>query len=625
MTNVRRSILLLLAACGPAPGYGSGGATTSAGSSGGNASAGPVTQVNVTNVTNNVYVAWGDSGPEEGIDWNDPRLQRAVRETAQLIGHPVELHFNVAMMPRPTRWFFDNLFETQVGHIPRDIERFKGEEPQAFAEGAARLRQIFFDYDGSVREPSIEFHSDRGVLWIRLGSGWIPERAVSYGFREAYIAFLDRRFDGRRAEDVESAAYADYFRWIDELGNRGDRDRRSAALRNATVLWHHTQHGPVDLHAEITAWLVDEASFFRNDYNHHADELASLGQGSPWREAEREYCRFINAAWPRLSDEHRLDLLEEMYLRRSGPGRERDPYLRDVYPGVDLFALSLGVVDRWIRAGHPAPDSVSDRDHTGRLYLYVVCAPRPEGDHMFDRGRCDSDFYRHASTDAQLQTRLFDEVLRRGDAELTTALFANLRWIGSPHVMAAWRRFERDPAQWGAATRVIAELVGYDRDGDRATLYDDAVRLWRANPALRGSILYLLAAIDEPRHSSVVQWDEFARIFGSLASRRDFEAYLSYGDGAIRRVASVWPALAPNADGADALVPALERAMNDNDRLRSDIQRVAHGVLRSLMETLRERRDTASMARLRRYFEDRKRRHPSEEAIMDTFIGMTTR
>ena len=47
-------------------------------------------------------------------------------------------------------------------------------------------------------------------------------------------------------------------------------------------------------------------------------------------------------------------------------------------------------------------------------------------------------------------------------------------------------------------------------------------------------------------------------------------------------------------------------------------------MLRSLVEVLRERRDTASMNRLRRYFEQRRRQHPSEERVLDTFISMTT-
>ncbi|RLB53579.1 MAG: hypothetical protein DRJ42_11580 [Deltaproteobacteria bacterium] len=610
-------LCLLLSACGASPGYSEDGTTAAA------PGAGPITaNVNVVNVTNNVYVAWGDHGAEE-VDWEDARLARAVNETASLIGHPVEFHFNVSMMPRPTAWFFDALFERDIGGVPRDIERFKGRSPQAFIYGAEHLKQIYFDYDGSVRETGITFNAERGVLWVRMGGRYIPDGVVSYGFRTAYDARLDQRFDGRRAEEVDPAEFRDYASWIDSRGFRGDRERRAGALRNAAVLWDRTRQGPADVHGEITEWLSKKVSFLVQAYGRHADEVEGQGPGTPWGDAEEAWCKWVNAAWPGLNDEQRATLLDKMYIRRTGRGREDDPYLRDIFPGVDLFQLSLGVLDRWVTAGHPTPARVTRREHTQQLYLWVVCAPRPEGRRMYDRGRCDSDFWRHAVTDSQLRDRLFAEILRRDDDQVTEALFANLKWFSSDYTLEAWRHFETSPQQWSVGTRVLSELMSYSRQDLRAQMYDDSVRLWRRNPRLRGALLYLLACIETGRGSSPVDWDGFARLYGGPANRRDFDAFLSLGTGAVSRAYVVWPALARNANAADALIPHLERAMNDPETGR-DFERVAHGALRSLVEVLRERRDTASMFRLRRFFEQRKQQRPSEARLMDTFISMTT-
>lgn len=243
---------------------------------------------------------------------------------------------------------------------------------------------------------------------------------------------------------------------------------------------------------------------------------------------------------------------------------------------------------------------------------------------MYDRGSsCDSDFWRHAVADPALRDRLFDEVLRRDDDAVTEALFANLKWRSSEYVLDAWRHFESNPRQWGIATRVLSELMSYSRQDLRAEMYDDSVRLWRQHPPLRGALLYLLACMQTGRRSSLVEWDDFARLFGGLANRRVFEAYLSLGPGAVSRVHVVWPALARNANAAEVLIPHLQAALDDPER-RRDFERVAHGTLRSLVEVLRERNDTASMNRLRRFFEQRKRQRPSEARLMETFISMTT-
>jgi hypothetical protein len=586
------------------------------------------TQVNVTNVTNNVYVAWGEQGQTEEVDFSDPRLARAVNETAQLVGHPVQFHFNVAMMPRPTKWFFDALFERYIGRIPRDLEELKGRDADAFEHGRAHLEQIHFDYDGSVREMEIRLDVDRKILRVRMGDqgNLIPTNTMSYAFEEAYEARLREMFDGRTAESVGSDAYRDYFRYLDDIGYRGDQEKRAAALRDMIVLWERTSGGPAELHAATTAWIAEETDFFRNAYHHHADDIAGYAESSPWFAAERAFAGFVNHGWPSLTDQQRRKVLEQMYVRRMGDGREDDPFLRNTFPGIDLFALSMDVVDRWIRAGKPKPYPVHDDDHTNRLFDFVVCAPRAHDGRMYQRARCDSELYRYASTDAALRERLLDEVLRRGDVELTEALFANLKWLSSPYVLDAWRFFESDARQWGIASRVLAELMDHSRQNLRNEMYDDAARLWRQDPAKRVAILYVLASMEDPRsaYTNIVRWNDFSRTFGPPASRRDLDAFLAYGEGALVRVSAIVPALAPGVNVADALAPHLDGAMGD-DSIRRRHSYFPHQVLRDLVEALREKNDNASLGRLRAFLEARIRQHPSEQRALETLLQMTRR
>jgi len=314
-----------------------------------------------------------------------------------------------------------------------------------------------------------------------------------------------------------------------------------------------------------------------------------------------------------------------MYVRRSGPGREEDPYLRGLFPGVDLFALSLGVVDRWIAAGHPAPRRVSSHDYTTRLFDFVVCAPRPSERRHFESPRCDHDFYRYASTDPDLRGRLITEMLQRRDTALTQAFFANLKWLSSPYTVIAWRAFEDAPDQWAAATFVLAELTGYSRQNLRHELYDDSARIWRQSAASHGPLLYLLAAIgDRGRGGRNVPWGEFRRIFGSLATPADFEAYLALGENALVQVANVWPALRdPNAAVA-ALWTPLTQTMGD-DSIRRRHAGFPHRMLRDLIHQMKSAHQRRALRELGRRIKDRSQTHPSEERALGTLMQMIER
>jgi len=583
-----------------------------------------VTNVNVTQVSPSVNVAWGSRGPEE-VDFQDARLRRAIDESERLLGHAITLRFDVQMMPRPVAHFFDAFFDHEVGLIPQDLARLEERDPEVFKFGQERLTEIHFDYDGSMRQPEVRFDPSAGVLYVKMNGG-VPGGLMSYAFREAFDAYYDARFDSVDAAQVQLQDRAPFLRWLERRGFRGDRARRGFAVQNATVLWSATARTGGAFHDALSEWLVDRVSFYTNDYGHHADELGSLADDDPWRAGEQAYTAWLNAAWPSLDDQAQRKLLDAMYMRRSGPGREQDPYLREPFPGVDLFALSLGVVDRWIAAGRPTPQRVSSRDHTQRLFDFVVCAPRQGDRRRFDSPRCDHDFYRHASTDPDLRGRLFSEILQRRDTALTQALFANLKWLSSPYTLIAWRTFEDAPEQWAAATFVLAELTGYSRQNLRSEIYDDSVRIWRQSRASHGPLLYLLAAISDRGRGGrdVVPWAEFRRVFGSLASAADFEAFLGYGGDALVRMADVWPALADPRAAVASLTSPLSQAMGD-DELRRRHQGFPHSMLRDLITYMKSAHQDRALRLLGRFFKDRAEQYPSEERALGTLIQMIER
>jgi hypothetical protein len=568
-------------------------------------------------------VNWGEVEPSDDVDFSDARLLRAIEETKALVGHAVEFRFNVAMMPRPKALFFERLFAHEVGGIPRELARLREADAAVYSYGSKHLRAVHFDYDGSRRRTDVQLDTSRGVLHLRLG-GWgsVPRPALSRAFLDSYRADLTARFEGRKGSEIADQSRREYTRYLKNVAFRGERPQRARALAHGVDLWRATRGDDAEIHAELTSWLVSNVHFFTNQYRHHQRELNDAPPDAPWHEAERAFGRFVTQGWPAFSPGQKRDLLEEMYVRQPARrGRGQLPYRQDVFPGVDLFAHSLAVVDEWRKAGHPAPQRTTSEDHAQRLYDFIVCPPRRTTRHEYNEGRCSGDFYRYSVADPELRAKLFAEVLRRDDANLTDALFANLLFLESPYATDGWRFMERDPGQWAAATKVFAELLDYSRQELRPTLLDDATRLWRERPAFRGGLLYLFAAMDHHRGTQTVPWDRFKRVFGSLASGSDFEAFLRFGETAVVRASVVWPALAREGGAVGSLIPHLERAMDDGT-IRQRFHRFPYEPLRSLIHAIRSEGGTEGLARLRGFFERRMRKHPSEARLFRTLARM---
>lgn len=108
--------------------------------------------------------------------------------------------------------------------------------------------------------------------------------------------------------------------------------------------------------------------------------------------------------------------------------------------------------------------------------------------------------------------------------------------------------------------RVIADEVA-EASGD-AALVDEARRLYRAYPARRGLLLYLLAALDRYGHGKV-PWSTFGASFGASVGEHELRAYLGEGSRALSNLAVLWPALSPGFSRATVIAPRLAAYLDD--------------------------------------------------------------
>ncbi|MCB9614598.1 MAG: hypothetical protein H6722_19340 [Sandaracinus sp.] len=582
------------------------------------------TTVGVTQITQNITVAWGDAGPSNEVDFEDPRLVRAMEETTQMMGREIDFRFDLRMMPRPLGAFFEGFFERQVGRVPRDLEQLARRDADVHAFALVSLRAVHFDYDGS-REVTVVFEPQEGILRYRLGDAHVPEGGASWALRRAYLDHLRQTYTGVQVGALERPDFPHWFRYVREIGDRGDREAKAKVLIDLLAFEERLgREGETALQQTVRTYVLRKADRFREEYQRRLAEVQALPTSSPWRAAEAAFVTFVQRRWSEFTAQEKVRLLEDLLVRRFNVRREDDPYVREAFPGLDVLGLALGEMDAWLAAGKPAPYPTSDRDHAQRLFDEIVCAPRPHDSQRYQRGRCDSEVYRFASLEPTQRERLFRFVREKNDPALTEALFVNLRWLGSPFLIDAWRFFEDDEAQWRIGARVIGDLLDYGGPDQRGALYDESVRLWREHPSRRGPLLYVLSRLEPNAVSRVVAWDEFRRVFGSLATRADLDDFLALGDDAMVRVAKVVPALAANVNVGDALAPRLDPRMAD-DELRRRVPFFPHRMLNELVTALKARRDAASLASLRRFLQQRAAAHPSEERGLQTLIQMTSR
>jgi hypothetical protein len=136
----------------------------------------------------------------------------------------------------------------------------------------------------------------------------------------------------------------------------------------------------------------------------------------------------------------------------------------------------------------------------------------------------------------------------------------NIGWKGNTaDLLEFWRGVEADDATWLVATRTIAD--------DRTSSPDDALidetrRLFRAYPARRGALLYVLAQIDRYSNGRV-PWTELAKSYGAAVDAAAFSDFLDQGSRAVSLSPVVWPALGPGFSRTAPLVQRLDRYMDD--------------------------------------------------------------
>jgi hypothetical protein len=587
------------------------------------------------------------AGP--ACDENDPRLKKAIADMSALVGHAVGVTFNLDALPKG-RAFCDDLFERFIGLLPKDLERLKTRNAAIFAYGAPALKRVDLDYDGTTDRADIGFERASGRLRIVMGGrgGYpIPSDAASYVFEQQYEAWVVGHFQGVEPAAVAAAEYPLYFDYLTRLAwwGRGAPRRASDDVANdpkATVVLKMIAFAPLvsrrdaALGTKARDWLAERYELFGMAYLHKPAAVSDAPAGSPWKRAERAWVDWMNASFEGLSDEKKKTALVEMLGFTMPFNNDEGIVWNDfAYPGLKTYEMGLSVIDRWLKAGHPAANGRRSDDKQLQLFLAIASPVKRNSQNSWSVETIErrKNWYFHAMRTDELKKRLLAEVLARKDDVFTETVFANLLYT-SIHFhghyakdkrdewgdfLFFWRGVEADQRQWKIATRVLAE--GELGDDTKRALYDESAHLWRRYPWARGTLLYYLGVgIWYPR--DLVPWKDFGRVFGAPLTAKEVSDFLSVSPRSVAALPNMWPALGRGFSRADLLVPHLDRFVEDPLTHAWNFQD-PYETFKDIVNNLRDEKASADLGRLHTYFKKRVADHPSEARAYETLIDMT--
>jgi hypothetical protein len=600
------------------------------------------------------------AGP--ACDEGDPRLKKAVAEMSAIVGHGVGVKFNLDQLPKG-RSYCDQLFESHIGLLPKNLAYLKERKPAIFAYGGPSLKRVDIDYDGTDQYADITFDRASGVLRLVIGgrsSYPIPSDTFGYIFEKQYEAWVIGHFQGVEPEAVAAAEYPLYYDYLTRLAwwgkgepgaRTGKKDDDLSDDPKAGVLMKMIRFASLATKAGTIAtdkkgaklgtvardWLAEQYEFFGRAYLHQPGPVTRAAATSPWKKAERAWIDWMNGAFDGLPDENKKKLLPEMLGFTMPFNNDEGIVWNDfAYPGLKTYDMGLGVIDRWLKAGHPGPDPRRSLDDKQLALFTEVASPVKrdrQGSWSVETFERRKNWYFHAMRSEGLRKRLLSDVLARKDDVFTEAVFANLLrtsiHLGGNYAkdqrdewadfLYYWRGVEADPKQWKVATRLLGE-AGFSGETKQA-LYDESVKVWRRYPWSHGTLLYVLGVGARYEHK-LIPWAEWGRVFGAPVSAKEAGDFLDLGPRAVAALPIVWPAFGKGWSRADVLVPRLDRFIEDPLTRANNFQD-PYETLKEVVFKMRDEKATGDIGRLHAYLKKRVADHPSEERTFTTLLEMT--
>jgi hypothetical protein len=585
----------------------------------------------VPRVPPDVNIVFNSEPGKLPFDPHSARLRGAMDQLARAAGRPVTLDLDVALLREFHAWFETGLI-TAIENAAHDLGELKRTRDEMWAEIGPRLKAVTFRYDAKATKVAALLDGDAVVVTVPAkATTLLPHEAALLSLEAQYDAKLPEKYAGGVPASVSVAEKRAYLRALtgqkppprkpnDPATAPGvANDFRATSILRAIQFFDVAM--PLELRAELHEWLLGEGSYFRDAYLVFPDGVKASPATSPFHRAEAAWVKWAQDNTDRFTDAERASLARLVFVKepakgKSGPAR----FLPFAFPGFDRFAFGLHVLEEWSESGHPRV--VPGRDRLIELFDFIVCPF--EVDSRGERVQpdtCDHDFYAAVAESELSQKKLLEFLLVKKDQVLVETVFGNFMRIRATHAASfLFRGVEADDALWKGAAFALAEELG---NIDAGKLQDEALRLWQTFPARRSAILYLLSQIDRYGNDRVA-WGAFGEAGGARASAADFKAFLEYGRRAYATAWIVWPLLGRGWSRADALVPGLDKYVDDPQAPFFHPQDPDLALAQIVSRTCAEK-NFGDLTKLHAYFVDRIKKVPNDEQRFAELLQSTTK
>lgn len=572
-------------------------------------------------ITKHVSVEVAHGGGSLPFDPTQARIQQAAARLEAIAGHPIAFEFDVALLPDWRQDFEEALAEILEGSA-RDLASEQQQRPEAFAYAMPLIDRVICRYEVERRGAQLDLASHAVVLTGTAGATLVPRGTLSDAIEKAYADMIAGRFANATPDTVAPADRAAYFEWLGSDDEDAQwRASRQAQSRSEPQQPDHSPEtilkvlrlaqlvgaGDPKLSGDIRKWLLGLMDDYGGAYWNDAAAVQALPPDAPWHRAEAAWSSWLASSMASLPDDEAGSVVHDAFF----PVRDGVK----PFPGFDPFAFGLMIEDRWAKAGHPTSES--------GYYADIVCPIEYDRDDPKGRKNCrDSEWYPYALRSEANTKRLAQALVARRDPVFTRTVFRN---VGIN--LALWRELETDEPTWHDAALEMAD----DEDQGDAP-FSELRRLWRAYPARRGVILYMLAIswgntdlpaefIVNDKLDDMATYTKFPANFDGGVTRADFANFVDQGPRAVGLSQWLMPWLTNGWSPVDLLLPHLDAyfGLPDNQRRHAGSSDPFLGTVLYLCK----RHETGEFAKLWAYHLKRDAaRRPGDP--LDTSLGGVT-
>jgi hypothetical protein len=580
----------------------------------------PARQLVVDNSSSVTIHTGGERGQSAvGIERDDPRVQVAEREIAELLKHPLAFELDAAV----AAGFGDELprvYLSALEDVASSFARCREREPAAFAFGASALSRIHLMYDPVSAEPTRppELVESTLVMHVRPRSADLLDGSELCPALKRELA-LDQaeRFAKADPRDVPVDDHADYLQFLLRLkGDPEDATQRNVhelgqALRLLSFYPHVVEP---EIRVELDGWLSYFGSrllYVLRERSNDAIFVTARGK------AQRAWIQWVNSNAARLKRSERERLAELLFSRQKSV---------ELAQGLDTLAFGLPILEHWVEnAAFADPRRAPDR-----LHFFVVCAA--ERQHAEDPELsvlpfCSGTLFGDLAATPEGRRRLA-ALLRKHKNELLTqtALLHALRARDASSVALLLEELVEDAPTLRSALKALADYqdwrlqrVASSREGvvsDPAALLALVPRFWKSLPEQRPALLYLLIQLAHKRAHSVAL-SNLPNFLGSRIDAAALAGFLAEGGRALWVLPELLPALSPGFSRSDVILPGLLAWLDADARSRDSN---AYHVTERLVDGLCAAGLRSDVAALQRALRARAERYATQTQRLSSII-----